>query len=453
MRQMLAPLMVSGALGMVFSVGISSPATTDFFRAVGASEFHFGLIGGIPMTMLLMQFVGAAVLNRVCHRKGIYVATTVASRLLYLCLAFVPLVLRDIAPAAVMPLVIILLAVIAGSSQFASPFVYSWLADLIPKRVTNRVWGRRSSVSFVAWTLAYLSVTFVLYALKWPPTKTFPLLVTVAVTAGLADILLLSKLPEPPNVIDRNSNLWRDLVEPARHPSFGRFIVFACFWNFALQFGSGFLFLYCLKELHMPPFMVMLCWSLQGLGTALTSSMWGRLTDRYGHRPVLKVCVAYKPVLFLGFLFITPENVVWLLPLLLLPDGMVNGGYTLAIQGYMLTMSPQRNRSMFIAAQTGLAGICGGLSMMVAGALLESTKSLHVNVFGMSWGHYHLIFFICMALRMASLWFAQRIHEPGAVRARVLLRTMVEEGPVRALLFPVGLFRNWRPGDDDESGD
>ena len=56
-RRSLRVMVLGACLAMVYSVGITSPATTEYFRHIGANEFHFGLIGGVPMVMLLMQFV------------------------------------------------------------------------------------------------------------------------------------------------------------------------------------------------------------------------------------------------------------------------------------------------------------------------------------------------------------------------------------------------------------
>ena len=445
MRRGLVPLILSGFFGSLYAVGVSSPAATDFFRELGATEFQFGLISGLPLVMILMQFVGAAVLNRVARRKPIFVGLALAYRLLYLGVAFLPLVLRRTAPQAVMPVVIALLALIAAASHFASPFCFSWVADIVPRRVMNRVWGWRQRVAFIGWTLAYLTVTWLLYSRKGPTTQLYPLLVAGALVVGAVDILLYLRLPDPPNVIIRDRNLWHNLIEPARAPLFKRFIVYACFWEMALQFGSVFLIVYSLKILGLPPYLVMLYWSLQGIGSAISSGFWGKMADRFGHRPVLRLCVGYKPMLFIGFLLATPDNMYWLIPLLLFPDGLVNAGYTLANQGYLLTMSPQRNRSMFIAAKTGLAGICGGLSVIVSGALLEMLKGFSFDFGGRTWTNYHVIFAICAILRMATQFFAARIHEPAAVRTRVLVRSLLDESPLRSIHFPVGLFRRRNP--------
>lgn len=444
-RRALRTVVIGGCLAMVYTVGIGSPATTEFFRNVGANELHFGLITGIPLVMLLMQFVGATVLNRVARRKAVFVVCLVLCRVLYLGVAALPLALRTRHPSAVIPVILVLLAVSAATHNFAVPFWFSWMADLIPGRVRNRVWGWRQRAMHITWSVANLGVTYFLYQTAWPAIVTFPILTVLAVAAGIADILLFLRVPEPPNPVVHDRAIWTDLRAPLADPGYRRFVLFSCAWSFSVMAAAAFMQLYVLKVLNLTPWKTSLIWCSQGLGMALASGMWGRLADRYGHRPVLIVCVALKPMIVVVFMLLTPANVIWLLPLAFLPDGMLNAGYGLASNGYMLAISPRRNRSMFIAAITGLAGMCGGLSAMMAGALLAHTVSWGGIVFGRAWNHYHLAFALSLAMRLACLGLARAIREPKAVRSRQLLAAMLDEWPISVLRFPVGLYRRITP--------
>ena len=65
-----------------------------------------------------------------------------------------------------------------------------------------------------------------------------------------------------------------------------------------------------------------------------------------------------------------------------------------------------------------------------------------------------MVFACCALLRMATQIFIARIREPGAVRTRVLVRSLLDESPLRSILFPVGLFRRWNPFvEENGSGD
>jgi len=437
-------MVIGGCLAMIYTVGTGSAATTEFFRAIGANEFHFGLITGLPLVMLLMQFVGAAALNHARRRKTVFISCLVVCRLLYLGVAFLPFALRHSTPSLVLPLVITLLAVSAATHNFAVPFWFSWMADLIPKRVMNRVWGWRQMAMHITWTVAFLLVTLYLYLFDQPVTMVFPILIGIAVAAGITDVLLFIGVTEPPNLITRDTRVWQDLLAPLQHPLYRRFVVFSCAWSFSTMLAASFMVLYMLKVLELSLWKTCLIMCVQGVGMAAASGMWGRLTDRYGHRPVLRTCVALKPMIVVVFLLLTPANVVWLLPPAFLFDGMLNAGNALATNGYMLSISPRRNRSMFIAAITGLSGICGGISAMLGGAFLAGLRDWQPVFLGREWNSFQGVFAASLLLRLACQPLVRRIQEPGARHSRQMLGAMLDEWPMWIMRFPVGLYRRYR---------
>ena len=52
-------------------------------------------------------------------------------------------------------------------------------------------------------------------------------------------------------------------------------------------------------------------------------------------------------------------------------------GIVVASNGYVMKISPRQNRSMFVAAITGFAGVCGGASAILAGDWLHA-RSMHL---------------------------------------------------------------------------
>ncbi len=434
-------MVVGGCLAMVYMVGIGSPATTEFFRAMGADEFYFGMITGVPLIMLLMQFAGAATMNRASRRKGVFIVCLILCRLLYLGVAFLPFLLRQCAPAIVLPVIVALLAVSAATHNFAVPFWFSWMADLIPRRILNRIWGWRQRAMHLSWTAANLLATVFLYWVDWPATVTFPILATIAVAAGVVDILLFINVFEPKNHKRPDSRPISDLLAPLRHPDFRYFVSFSCAWSFATMAAAAFMQLYILKMLHVPLWKATLIWCMHGVGMALGSGMWGRLADRHGQRPVIVLCVALKPMIVIVFFLLTPNNVAWLLPLAFVPDGILNAGYGIAANGYMLSLAPRANRSSFIAAITGLAGMFGGMAAMLAGALLTRTQAWESEMFGRELNHYHLLFIASLAMRLVCLPLARAIREPGSSRSFRLVGAILDDWPHRLPRFPVGLYR------------
>lgn len=438
---------LAGSLCMVYVGCVSSPVATDFFRSVGATEFHFGLLGGLPMVMLLMQYVGAWWTNRMVHRRRWIVPMVIVARLLYLGVALLPFV-SDLPPKTALALMIGLLALSSAIANMTVPMWFSWMGDLIPRRILNRYWGGRQRTTTLTLTLTSLAITtFTFYLQDFPVGPLYVALVCIGCTAGAIDMLLFLRVREPPNDVTREP-LLATLLAPLRMPNYRSLVRFLCAHGAAGMLAAVFMLIYTLEVLRVPLWVTALLWCLPGLGGALVAPAWGRLADRHGHRPILRVCVAFKPGIVLAFLLVTPEHACWVLAPALFFDSMLNAGIENATNGYMLKLAPRRNRSMFIAAISSLSGLCGGLGAIAGGLILSATSEWSVELAGREWNHYQLIFFLSLLLRLPCIPLAGRIREPDSARSRVVVNAILDTWPFRFFSFPVGLYRRTRFPDE-----
>jgi MFS family permease len=441
LRRSLRLITIAGCLAMVYVAGTTCPAFVEFMRAIGARDVHFGLLAGVPMVMLSMQFLGAAITNVIPSRKPLFMALVILGRFLYVPLAVVPAVVPSIRGDAAVTFVLLLLAVAGALMNITGPLWLSWMADLIPRRILNTYWGRRQRWMYVTWTAAFLAVAAFTSLARLPITVSFPVLAIIAAIAGITDIVLFVWVREPPNMVMRGKPVLATLLAPVRNPEYRPFVLYSCAWAASAMFAAAFMQVYVLKILGLSVWQTTLIWCATGVGIALVSSFWGKLADRYGHRPILAVCMGLKSLIVLTFLLVTPRTVLWLLPTMLLIDSLWEGGLMVASNGYMLKIAPQQNRSMFIAAITGLAGICGGLGAILGGAFLEATSAFSANFLERSWGNYHLLFAVNILMRLGCIYLAYRVREPKAATPEKLLYVLRGAWPMRFLLFPVGLYR------------
>jgi len=435
----------AGCLAMVFVVGTGSPAFVAFLRALGATDAQFGLLGGIPMIMLALQFLGAVITNVVPRRKALFMALVIAGRFLYIPMAVVPALFASLRGSRGVAFVLLLAALSGALVNMSGPLFLSWMADLIPRRVLNRYWGRRQQWLFATWTLSYLAVAAYVSFVRAPITITFPILATVASAAGILDICLFVWVDEPPNVVMRGRPIIETMLAPLRHAEYRPFVVYSCAWAATALFAASFMQVYVLKVIGLSVWQATLVWSVIGLGIALVSSFWGKIADRHGHRPVLSVCMGLKSLVIAAFLLTTRETALWFLPAMLFFDSMWEAGLLVAGNGYMLKIAPQRNRSMFIASITGLAGICGGLGAVAGGGFLKLTAGFDLEAMGHRWVNYHLLFLLNIPMRIACIALVRRIREPKAARSLQLMNLLMGTWPMRFLLFPIGLYRRLEP--------
>lgn len=415
---------------------VAGPVVNDFFDEIGANDLHISLLSAVPRVMLLMFFAGALLANRLTRRKPTFLALFVPARLLYLLVAFIPLIFPNAPTEWVMGAIITTIAVHWALSNTGETLFQSWMADLIPHRILSRYVGGRNRWMSLTSLVALLIVSVFVHTSGWSVMIKFPILVSVGVALGLTDILLFLGIREPPHVPVRDRHPFHLLVEPVRHHEYRSFLAFLCSWRVALIIIWAFAFRYFDKVLGVPLGYVILLTGLQFVAHALVSKTWGRLADKHGYRPIFTVCVLLKPIFVLGLFALTPENALWLLIPMMTLEGILNAGVRVAVNGYSMKRAPRENRSMFLAAAAGLTGICSGLAAIGAGAFLGSLDGQAADWLGRTWNKYHLVFAISLAMQLGCVFLVRRVREAGRSRTREMLAELFaktpEEPPISA---------------------
>ena len=432
---------VAGCLCMVYSVCISAPLATAFYQKLGAKEFSFGLLGGIPIIMVSLQFLGAFLCNRVATRKPIFMILAILSRLLLIPIVLLPFIFPSMSKTSLIYIIILILLASSALSNICSPLWFSWIADLVPGKILNRYWGVRQAWLYVVWTATFLAVIVYSYFVDTNVVLGFLILVVIGVAAGVVDILLFIWVKEPPNTLIVEVPVLRTFIEPLLHLEFRSFIGFSCAWAASCTCGGVFMQLFLLKELEMDVWKASLIWCLIGISFAVSSRKWGKLADRYGQKPVVVLCLIFKPVITIVFIFLTKGNVLWVLPFWFFVDSIADAGLTIASNGLMLKLAPRENRSMFIASITAFSGICSGISAIAAGFFLELISGFTILIFGHLFTNYHILFAISALLRFGCIFLGMRIRDPKSSSTVHVLNDIMGIWPSRFLRFPIGLYR------------
>lgn len=406
---------------MLYLAGVGSPAATEFFRKIGADEFHFGLLGGIPLVLFLLQFVAALFVGRMRERKTAFMVLLIGSRLVYLPVVLLPFVFPGMDDHRRMILVVGLLAVGSALTNLGTPLWFSWMADLIPHRLLNTYWGARQSWTQVSMIFGLVAVTFVTAFVHWPMLYLFPMITAVAVAAGVMDILLFRRVEEPEGGMAGPPMGVDVLLEPFRHREYRTFLFFSCFWSASTMCAASFMMIYVLDVLHMSVWRTSIVWGAQSVGIALSARTWGRVADRHGHRPILVICCFFKSIVTLVFAIVTPEMAFPVLLPMFFVDGFLNSGMMVASNGFMMKMAPEGKRPAYFSAVTALSGICAGLAVIAAGHFLKKHSGVIINLAGTTWNAYQVLFFLSMLLRMESSIIVRRIREPSSSKTAVVV--------------------------------
>lgn len=421
-----------------------SAASIDYVRGLGGTSFHVGVLNASPVALLGFQFLAAIVANHLTYRRGLWMTLSLIQRAMLIPVVMGPLLFPELGDLFWIWVFLIAIAVNQGLLHFGTPLWLSWMGDYLPHGDLNAYWGIRHR--WLQWSAAgSLLAGAVLISQPGLDIRIgYPILATIACVLGVIDILMFLKVDEPPVTKIPQPSLKTVLMAPFLHRGFRSFIGFMCFWQFSAMLGAAFISLYLLDYVGMKLFDVLLLWTCSWVGGALTSSWLGRMGDRFGNRPLLVLCVFFKSLNMIGLLSIPrdPSFAFYVLVPIFMIDAALNAGFAIATNGFLLKNSPAENRTMYIASGTAMAGMVGGATAIVAGAILAQLDGWSVMLGGWDYSGYHLFFSISLALRFVAVRIVLGIHEPTSHDTVQVVTYLVGVTPLRVMRYPVGLYRS-----------
>lgn len=538
LRSSLKTVTTAWMLGIVWMTATQGAPAVQFCEMLGFKDWHFGLMAALPFIATFGQIFAATVVDSTGFKKYQFLHCSTASRLMWIPIAAIPLVLPLPSEAAVATM-LAMLFISQLLSAMGTPACMMWLGDLIPRRIRGRYFAVRMLYSRPMQVATVLALWVVL---DWATTThakvpTFAgeprlmwTLCGVFVVAGLfgaADILMFTRVrevvrgesPTPGRRAPRSlaeavalesarrpagrggllGTLYLYMVQPLEDRVFRHYVLYGATLAFAMAAPGAFFVKNCMHNLGFSPgstqFLFTVVSSVIGL---IGARQWGKALDRWGRRPVLilstlMTLLSVSPWLFARHDTPAPafirDSINWMLTPLagwLGSDVLVSadapvGAYLLALlcsffggiawtgvalaqNNVMLSFSDGRGRSRYMAASMVLAAVGGVAGGLVGGWMAEWLNSrfalqqhpLEFWIF--HWNQWHMTFLLSMAMRALSLLWLIGMPDPGAARARDMMRYMLTNvgSSLTGLLgTPLRIFGIGRPlgrGNRDEEG-
>jgi hypothetical protein len=425
----------------------------------GASSFQIGLLAAIPTLSNLFQLAALYLLHKYANRKAISVVCSTFARLPLLLIGFLPLLF----PAkAGLVLLISLVFTHYFFGALSGTSWSSWLKDLVPQEILGTYFSHRSRLIQIVSVTLSLVVAFALdYVKVHRPGEiniVYSVMFFLGGAFGLYGVYLISLTPEP-RIHPVKQNLIKQFRRPLNEPNFRKFLIFNSCWAFAVNLAAPFFTVYMLKTLKFPLSCVVIFSIVNQVSSILFIRMWGRYSDKYSNKTVLRICAPIYLCCIFAWTFTTfPDQHVLTIPLLVLihiGSGMALGGINLSLNNISFKLTPGKEeaavflsaRGLIIAFFAGIAPIFGG---MFADFFSQHELNWNIEWKGplgntiiqtlslQSWD-----FFFCTAsfLGLFALYRLTFVKEEGEVERKVLVRELstVLGKEMRALSTLAGL--------------
>ncbi len=412
---------LEGCFATVHGTLTTGAFLTGFGLLLGANDFQIALLMSLPLLTQVLQIFSVHAIERYGHRKWISGIFSVTGRSLWAFPAIIPLITTLKVHAVT--IFLICFVFISMALSFAGAPWLSWMADLVPSQIRGRYFGRRNMVMGIITMLTSIGAGQLLdhYKMKNLLEFGYSLVLIIAVLCGIMAFYFLTKQPEPPYQRMPSYRFFSYLLKPFQSTNFRKLLYFYLFFTFALSLASSYFPVYLLKTLNWSFSSLALLMIGSSIITLLTQPLWGRIVDRFGHKPVIKTTVIGLLPLPILYIIATPA-LSWPIWLDIFFTGMFWSGFNLVMFNMVIYSLPQQGRPAFLAVYAAMTGITNFIGMIMGGLLAQHLSFIHLNILGHPFVNYHFLFLLTFMLRSAAIPLINRLEEPEAKTVGVMIR-------------------------------
>ena len=331
---------------------VSSTLVVYLALSVGARNFQSAVIFAAPSLAGLLRLSVPAILARFGHRKAFCIATYLASASV---LSLVPLSAMLLRVGERAPVALVSAWCVYHLFEYCGTVaLWSWLGDLVPRRIRGRFCGRREQfltggrLVGIAVTIS-LSIGWELISPESP--RVYPLALSAACGAVfiLLAVLPLALMPGVeylPSAVPRLP--WRNVLRAMSQRPYRQLVLFSgafAFVNGITQAAQG---TYPPRVLDVPYHGLQTLLATMRAGQMAIAPTMGRWCDAFGSRPVMivsQLVVATGPL----FLFMaTRERWWWLVGAYVV--WIAYAGLNVGLDNIKLKLAPADNNAPYLAA-------------------------------------------------------------------------------------------------------
>ncbi len=432
-------LLLFQALNAVnFTIALGAPMVLTA-RYLGADESILGLLISLTPFLATLQVIGTNIADRWGYRKLMIVGW--ASRAFMLLPAMAaPLLIGRATPGILVWIFFAALFAFNAIRGVSGCAWFPWLKLLIPEEGRGYYLGLEQRVINFCVLITLLAAGSILSGT--PAGWHYSIVFCLSWAAGVCSAYLLGRVPDwrPSDVSNREPlNLKATRLVARRiwaHKPYRRIIRFGVLHSFAYMAFPGFLVLYLRNELGWRDGVVLIVSSAMTLGIMLTSVTMGRLSDRVGSRPLMRLAtlgmmgvLAFWVLCTLGFF--QPDYVMAGAVYLL-------SGFLVAAQAVpqirlALASCPEEEITVGVMIYQVALSLSGGIAPMLWGFALKAMRpALPPGLGGVSYP-FTVLFGFSLFLLAGVQILLSRIPEPKAMPTGKLLVQMLWGWPLRML--------------------
>jgi len=283
---------IDGMLHAVMAALTSGVFLTAFALALGATNLQIGLIASLPLFAGIGQLPASYWVERKSRLKGVVLTGSTVSRAFLIFMALIPLFSFKNNGNILITTLLILLSLHYIFASISAVSWLSWMSNLVPKELYGRYFGYRNMLIGAITMIATLAGGKVmsLYSHSFGEKNLFGFVILffVALIFGFISLRFLKAVPEVEDAtkIHNNDRSITDYAHPFLDTNFRQLIFFSTLWKFGVNIASPYFTVYMLLDLRLSYGEVAFLSAANTFTSIIGMWMWGKLSDRFGNRPI-----------------------------------------------------------------------------------------------------------------------------------------------------------------------
>ena len=260
---------------------------------------------------------------------------------------------------------------------------WTWINELVPPSIRSSYFGKRSSLAQALNIVGFFTATILLDYFSGKAFYVFGFIYLAAGILGVTDIFLHLFVPEPVSAqADRSTFKAALFFKPMRNKNFLTFCIVAGVSLLGVNLSAPFFvpMITSPQQIGAPNIWLGLMFIISQLTWVIMIPFWGTMMDRFGRKPVAMIGLIF-PLSYLGYLFLTPQNFSIVLPIIAFTGGIFSPALYEGLNQAMLTLIPNKDRTVYIAWYWALLGSIQAFGPIVGGIILQKTGSIDLLIF------------------------------------------------------------------------
>ncbi|HOP75057.1 MAG TPA: MFS transporter [Bacillota bacterium] len=357
-------------MAFCFMLGIANPYLGIYILRFGGPQELVSLITSVqPIVLATVSLFGASYASSFQKKKALLIPHSILMRMFVLLFAFIPLLPHTYRAWSFF----LIWAIMNIPWAFCNLSWAPMMNHIIPEEQRGRFFGTRNALTGVT-TLIGTFITGVVLT-KYPFDMAFSGLFAVGFISVMVSMFFLARHIEPvvpeageskKTIRSDNSRIFeldiRPNLQPFTDPQYGSIFSLSCLAIFIFHIGYSMAVpLFTLRQVNQLAWnnsLIAIIANVSGLTAFLGSYLSGRAADRWGFRYVLffSTLLSILPPLIWAtstqFAILVTASMLW---------GFTGSAYMICFTFMVLAVAPRTNPSRFVAMNTVIGNLAGGL--------------------------------------------------------------------------------------------